>query len=132
MRLTSAPCSCGIPSFIIALTGVRSNSLLKEKAVFEKNRMTSKIIFIALVVFFVTTVCHAQFFIGAPGDFSTTSTTKVGDQQSSSSSETTSTNSTTTSTTDSTDNSVESENSPVSDTNIDSTSETDKEDAGEE
>ena len=27
----------------------------------EKNRMTSKIIFIALVVFFITTVSHAQF-----------------------------------------------------------------------
>ena len=30
----------------------------------EKNRMTSKIIFIALVVFFITTVSHAQFLSG--------------------------------------------------------------------
>jgi cytoskeletal protein RodZ len=105
---------------------VRSNSLLKEKAMFEKNRMTSKIILLALVVFFVTTVCHAQFSIGVPSDFSTTSTTKVGDQQDQTTSEKTSTNSTTTSTTASTDNSVESENSTVSDTNIDSTSDIDQ------
>ena len=89
----------------------------------EKNRMTSKIIFVALVVFFITTVCHAQGLFG--GDFSTTSKTQVGDQQSQSTSTTTqvnATNSTTSSTTASTDNNVESENSTVSDTNIDSTS----------
>ena len=97
---------------------------------FEKNRMTSKIIFIALVVFFVTTVCHAQFFIGDSADFSTTSTTKVGDQRDQTTSGprsgTTVTSTTTNTTTASTDNSIESENSTDSDTNIDSASDLDQ------
>ena len=90
----------------------------------EQNRMTSKIIFIALVVFFITTVCHAQGLFG--GDFSTSSKTQIGDQQSQSNSTTTSlgdgiqgntTNSTTTTTTN---NTSISSNTVTSDTNIDS------------
>ena len=53
----------------------------------EKNRMTSKIIFVALVVFFITTVCHAQGLFS--GDFSTSSKTQIGNQQSQSNSSTT-------------------------------------------
>ena len=82
--------------------------------------MTSKIIFIALVLFFVTTICHALVGGATNSDFSTSATSEVGDQQSQSDSETMQSNSTTSSTTASTDNNVESENSTVSDTNIDS------------
>ena len=77
----------------------------------EKNRMTSKIIFVALVVFFITTVCHAQGLFG--GDFSTSSKTQIGDQQSTS-------NSTTTSQGNTTNNTSTSSNTVTSDTNIDS------------
>ena len=86
---------------------------------FEKNRMTSKIIFIALVVFFITTVCHAQGLFG--GDFSTSSKTQIGDQQSMSNSTTTSQGNTTNSTTTITTNNTSiSSNTVTSDTNIDS------------
>ena len=44
----------------------------------EKNRMTSKIIFIALVVFFITTVSHAQ---GIFGNSSSSSQTNVDSSQ---------------------------------------------------
>ena len=80
----------------------------------EKNRMTSKIIFVALVVFFITTVCHAQGLFG--GDFSTSSKTQIGNQQSQSNSSTTQGN-TTNSTTN---NTSISSNTVTSDTNIDS------------
>ena len=83
----------------------------------EKNRMTSKIIFIALVVFFITTVCHAQGLFG--GDFSTSSKTQIGNQQSQSNSSTTQGNTTNSTTTITTNNTSISSNTVTSDTNID-------------
>ena len=76
----------------------------------EKNRMTSKIIFVALVVFFITTVCHAQGLFG--GNFSTSNQTQIGDQQSQSNSSRAQGNTT--------NNTSISSNTVTSDTNIDS------------
>ena len=84
----------------------------------EKNRITSKIIFVALVVFFITTVCHAQGLFG--GDFSTSSKTQIGNQQSQSNSSTTQGNTTNSTTTTTTNNTSISSNTVTSDTNIDS------------
>jgi hypothetical protein len=84
----------------------------------EKNRMTSKIIFVALVVFFITTVCHAQGLFG--GDFSTSYKTQIGNQQSQSNSSTTQGNTTNSTTTITTNNTSISSNTVTSDTNIDS------------
>ena len=80
--------------------------------------MTSKIFFVALVVVFITPVCHAQ---GLFGNFNTSSKTQIGNQQSSSNSETTSQGNTTNSTTTTTTNNTSiSSNTVTSDTNIDS------------
>ena len=43
----------------------------------EKNRMTSKIIFIALVVFFITTVSHAQGIFGNSSSSSNSSSNQT-------------------------------------------------------
>jgi hypothetical protein len=51
---------------------------LKEKVMLGKNRMISKIFFIALVVFFITTVSHAQ---GILGNSSSSSQTNVDSSQ---------------------------------------------------
>ena len=104
-------------SLIIALTGVRSNSLLKGKAMFEKNRMTSKIIFIALVVFFITTVSHAQGIFGN----NSSSSSNVSSQQSTSETTIPQGNTTNSTTTTTTNNTSISSNTATSDTNIDST-----------
>jgi flagellar basal body-associated protein FliL len=82
----------------------------------EKNRMTSKIIFVALVVFFITTVCHAQGLFG--GDFSTSSKTQIGNQKSQSNSSTTQGNTTNSTTTITTNNTSISSNTVTSDTNM--------------
>jgi len=84
----------------------------------EKNRMTSKIIFVALVVFFITTVCHAQGLFG--GDFSTSSKTQIDNQQSQSNSSRAQGNTTNSTTTITTNNTSISSNTVTSDTNIDS------------
>ena len=47
----------------------------------EKNRMTSKIIFVALVVFFITTVSQAQGFLGNSSSSSSSSQTNVDSSQ---------------------------------------------------
>ena len=47
----------------------------------EKNRMTSKIIFIALVVFFITTVSHAQGIFGNSSSSSSSNQTNVDSSQ---------------------------------------------------
>ena len=55
----------------------------------EKNRMTSKIIFIALVVFFITTVSHAQGIFGNSSSSSSSSQTNVDSSQNTSNTNTT-------------------------------------------
>ena len=47
----------------------------------EKNRMISKIFFIALVVFFITTVSQAQGFLGNSSSSSSSSQTNVDSSQ---------------------------------------------------
>ena len=83
----------------------------------EKNRMTSKIIFIALVVFFITTVSHAQ---GIFGNNSSSSSSNVSSQQSTSETTIPQGNTTNNTTTTTTNNTSISSNIVTSDTNIDS------------
>ena len=82
----------------------------------EKNRMTSKIIFIALVVFFITTVSHAQGIFGN----NSSSSSNVSSQQSTSETTIPQGNTTNSTTTTTTNNTSISSNTVTSDTNIDS------------
>ena len=61
----------------------------------EKNRMTSKIIFIALVVFFITTVSHAQGIFGNNSSSSQTNIDNSSSNRNQTSIETNTTNNTT-------------------------------------
>ena len=60
----------------------------------EKNRMTSKIIFIALVVFFITTVSHAQGIFGNNSSSSQTNIDNSSSNRNQTSIETNTTNNT--------------------------------------
>jgi high-affinity K+ transport system ATPase subunit B len=61
----------------------------------EKNRMISKIIFIALVVFFITTVSHAQGIFGNSSSSSSQTNVEPSQNKGSSSNTNTTTNNTT-------------------------------------
>ena len=93
----------------------------KEKVMLEKNRMISKIFFIALVVFFITTVSHAQGIFGNNSSSSSNVSSRgMLNQQSTSETTIPQGNTTNNTTTTTTNNTSISSNTVTSDTNIDS------------